>query len=68
MRLVYWAVLVFLVALTITDDAKGQELSVPLEVCTNLAEKYSENPYKMLVGELDTFRLCVVDLLVLKQR
>lgn len=66
-KLLCWTIFVFLVAFAITDDAEGRE-ATPMEECIALGLKYQSNPLGMTIAELDGLRLCVVELMELKQQ
>lgn len=66
-KLLCWTIFVFLVAFAITDNAEGRE-AMPMEECIELGLKYQANPFGMTIAELDGLRLCVVELMKLKQQ
>lgn len=66
-KLTFWTIFVFLIAFAITDDAEGRE-ATPMEECIELGLKYQANPFGMTIAELDGLRLCVVELMELKQQ
>lgn len=66
-KVVYWVIFAFLVAYAITDDAIGQEAPVvPVEECGRLAEAFAKAPASLSIGELDSLRLCIVDIMVMQ--